>query len=770
VPAERDGFRLDRPVLGRRLAAVLDRGAVQLVAPPGGGKTTALEDAAAARGGAIAWVTCEPADADPGRLLARIIGAIQVAAPGAADPLAARLAAATEAVRPLAAARALAAELAERLTEPLTIVVDDAEHLAATDAPDVPPTAAPGTPTATAVPGAPVAAASGAPHATAPGASPAGTASGAPPGLTAPDATAAPWRGTAAGVVAVLAAAPAPLLRVAVGSAAELPIPGERIGAEALAFTREECAALGEGEAWEPTGGWPLGVALAARTGRPLAPGEPLDGHLGALVGDLDQELRAVLVDAAAASAIDATVLRALQPPDGFAEALRRSGIPLHERDSAIRLHPLVREALGRLLARERPSEYRELLHARLAAALDAAGHGAEAVEHWLEVPEEAAAAVARHGSAVVDTAPATVARWLERIVGPARLAPELHLLEGRLAVGDGRLPDAAVPLRDAVLGFEARGDEAAAWAARLALVDVLGMLERYEAAVPLASGFDRSRAPAAPMVAVTAAASLAGIGAFDEAVDLFERAVAGPSGAPFAPFADAFRAAWVDLQLGELDAALDRVRGAVAALERDDPFGRLAYVVLTEAVVLEERGEDAAALETAARARDLGEYAAPGGTVSDLGRRFTAGVLARLGRAEEAEAELAALDGPGAGWYAGDLHVTRAMIASTRGDHALALEEARRAIDDGALRTWRTRARTVTRLVPVLTAAAAAGHGPGATGGHGHGATGAAAAGHGSAATGAADPLDADTLLADTLAAAPPLASVARLRALREA
>jgi ATP/maltotriose-dependent transcriptional regulator MalT len=396
-----------------------------------------------------------------------------------------------------------------------------------------------------------------------------------------------------------------------------------------------------------------------------------------------------------------------------------------------------VRAGLARLLEQERPSEYRELLHARIAGALDAAGRGAEAVEHWLEVPDEAAAAVARHGAAVLDTAPATVARWLSRIDGPARQAPELQLLEGRLAVGDGRLLDAPGPLRHAVLGFEARLDEASAWGARLALADALGMLERFEAALPLANGFERSLAPAAPMVAVTVAASLAGTGAFEEAVALFERAVAARRGAPFAPFAAAYRAGWVDLPCGELDAALARVRGAAAALRREDPFRRLAHVLLVEAVVLEERGEDDEALATAAEARALGEQLAPGGAASDLGRRFTAGVLARRGNADEAEAALASLDGPGTGWYPGDLHVTRALIAGARGEHALAVEEARRAVDAGGLRAWRTRARTVGRLVPVLARAG--------------------------------EREWARELVSSALAEAPPQASVARLGALRD-
>ena len=631
---------MDRPALDRRLAGALDRGPLMLVAAAGGGKTTALAAALAHRGGAVAWVACEPADADPGRLLARIAGAVRAAAPGAVDALAATLAGATERVGAVAAARVLAAALGG-LSEPLTIAVDDAEQLA-------------------------------------------------------PEAVE---------VVAVLAGAPAPLLRVAIATAEPLSIPATQVGAGELAFTREECAALlgpAAPGAWQASAGRPLAIVLAAATGRASAPGDAIDG----LLASLDPELRAALVDSAVAPRLDAAVLRALQPPDGFTSALAASRIPLTVTAGAIAVHPLVREVLARRFEQERPSEYRELLHARVARALDEDGRGAEAVEHWLEVPEEAAPAVARHGGAIADTAPATAARWLTRIDGPARQAPELRLLEGRLALGDGRLLDAPGPLREAVVGFEVRGDEAQAWVARLALADALVIGERFDAAIPLAGGFERTSAPAAPMVAVTAAAALAATGAYDAAVALFERAVAGPRGAPFAPFAAAFRAAWVDLQRGALDAALERARSASEALRREDPFRRLAYALAIEAVIREERGEDAAALETIARARALAGRTAPGGTIEDLGGRFAAGVLARLGRVDEAAAELAALEGPGTGWYAGDVHVTRAAIASARGEDALAAAEAQRAIDAGALRVWRTRARTVAALAPVLRGA----------------------------------------------------------------
>ena len=479
---------MDRPALDRRLAAALDRGPLMLVAPAGGGKTTALAAALEHRGGAVAWVACEPADADPGRLLARIVGAVQAAAPGTADALAATLAAATERIRPVAAARVLAAALAE-LTEPLAIAVDDAELLAR----------------------------------------------------------------EAVDVLAVLAAAPAPHLRIAVATSEPLPLPATQVGAGELAFTREECAVLlgpAAQAAWQASAGRPLAIALAASTGRAPAPGEPLDEALDRLLASLDPEHRAALVDSAAAPRLDAagpagrcsrrTASRARWP-----RAASRSRSPRGRSPS----HPLVREVLARRFEQERPSEYRELLHARIARALDEEGRGAEAVEHWLEVPEEAATAVARHGGAIADTAPATAERWLSRIDGAARLAPELQLLEGRLALGDGRLLDAPGPLREAVVGFEVRGDEAQAWVARLALADAFVIGERFDAAIPLAGGFERTAAPAAPMVAVTAAAALAATGAYDEAVALFERALAGPRGAPFAPFAAAFRAAWVDLQ-----------------------------------------------------------------------------------------------------------------------------------------------------------------------------------------------------------------------------
>jgi ATP/maltotriose-dependent transcriptional regulator MalT len=668
VPAERDVKRLERPLLAQRLAAAIDQGHVRLTAPAGAGKTWALEDALELHGGAVAWVRCTPADADPGRLVAKLVSAIPLAAPGAAGELPSILAGATEPIPALRAARALAAELARPdgpaagpednpFVEPaephagmLAIAVDDAHHLTTE-------------------------------------------------GLE---------------ILQALAAADAPGLRIAVLADRALDLDGfDELEPAHLAFTHRETAALlgpsppAAEAVWAATSGRPLLVAIAARSRRVPPSGIPEDDDLAAaLLDPLPPAVREGLVDAALAPEIDDAVTRALELPEGFVEVVRRSGLPQREQGGAVVLHPLVRRVLVRRLERERPAGYRELLHGRVAAGLDAAGRGPEAVEHWLEVPERAAAAVARHAEALLETAPATVRRWLARIEGPERMAPELRALDGRLAIAAGRPLDAAEPLHAAILGFEARGDAGQAWAARLALADGLAIAERFDAVIPLARGVETAAAPAAPMTGIVAAAAEAALGDLDAAVERFERAVALPHGELFRPFADAFRATWVDAVRGAYDAALRRVRGAAGALDREDPFGRLAYVLAMQAAIHEERGEDAAALETIARARAVAARKALGGHVEDIGRRLAAGLHARGGRLDEAEAELSGLEGPGAGWHAGDVQITRATIAAARGEHERALAEAQRALDGGAMEVWRGRSRAAALLTPVLAEA----------------------------------------------------------------
>jgi ATP/maltotriose-dependent transcriptional regulator MalT len=66
--------RIERPELTGRLTHSLDRGSVILVADAGFGKTTALEQALAQRGGPTVWLRTARADRDPGRLVASAAG------------------------------------------------------------------------------------------------------------------------------------------------------------------------------------------------------------------------------------------------------------------------------------------------------------------------------------------------------------------------------------------------------------------------------------------------------------------------------------------------------------------------------------------------------------------------------------------------------------------------------------------------------------------------------------------------------------------------
>ncbi len=126
--------RIERPELTGRLASRLQRGSVILVADAGFGKTTALEQALAERGGSAVWVRATRTDRDPGRLVRRLVEAIRAELPGVAEDYAERLSAAVEPVDPESVARNLAEDLERLLVEPLVVAVDDAELLEGTAA------------------------------------------------------------------------------------------------------------------------------------------------------------------------------------------------------------------------------------------------------------------------------------------------------------------------------------------------------------------------------------------------------------------------------------------------------------------------------------------------------------------------------------------------------------------------------------------------------------------------------------------------------------
>ena len=665
--------RISRPAVAARLARALDDGHLLLVAGAGFGKTMSLEDALALRGGAVAWVRCAELDRDPGRLLADLVGALASAAPGAADVLGERLAHAPLQIDAAVASRELARELERLLVDPLTIVIDDAEQLADS--------------------------------------------------------------AEASAVVRDLFTIDAPALRVALAARVALPLRLSKLqaagraaqfGPADLAFSPDECAELLQAATgrepsgaeldalWSATEGWPLGVALSAASGGAAAPGARGSAALVAfleeeLLWPLGEQLRTALLESSLAPDLDAATLGALGLPSGLIEEANRRGVPLRNVDSGTRVayHPLVRDLLRERLELECPPERLRELHAALGAALDAAGRGPEAVEHWLEAgdSERAAAAVAREGRVIFRSSPATVGAWLEALPQETRGAPELRGIEGRLAAGEGELERSVGPLTDAIAGYAARGETEREWRMRVLLSDVLAQLEDYDRSAPLVDGFDAVNAIGAPMTAVSVACNHARASRFDDAAALFERAMAHPLGAPLVTLAAGFQGAFIDFPQSRLDGALMGLREVVDALERFDPSNRLSLFFGYGALIHDERGEYEAAVDMAERMERLTERTWMGSYVSGLAHTFKAGMYARHGQYAEAELELGRVRPNVRNWRA-ENYVARAMLAAGRGDHEEASEAVAAAIEHGALNTWLGRARLTTMLVPVLVEA----------------------------------------------------------------
>src|SRR5919197_5284308 len=418
--------RIARPALEGRLAAALTRGSLLIVADAGYDKTMALQGALEQAGLTAAWIRCADGD-DAGALMARVMGALGRALPGAIDVFEERLLMPGGRIEPEALAAQVAGHLEAVLVEPLALVIDDSEHLRAD------------------------------------------------PGACA--------------VVATLLQDAGPL-RLAIASRTPLPIRAARLeaagrltitGAADLVFDAEESTELlrlrrgSEPTAHEvdavldATEGWPLGVAAAA-----LAGVRGLAGPAGAterrafdflaeeVLDSLPENLQRRLEESALAAELDPVTLQALDLDEAFLDEVRERGL-FHTPSGAgaARYHPLFRALL---LRRGAPRVDPEL-HARLGAALQAAGRPGPAVDHWLAArrPEEAAGAIAAAGATLVRTAPERVMAWLEQLPAAERARPELALLEGAIAHAGGSHHDRAIALlRNAIEGFA--GDEIFEW------------------------------------------------------------------------------------------------------------------------------------------------------------------------------------------------------------------------------------------------------------------------------------------------------------------
>lgn len=669
--------RLERPDLTARILAGLDTGAVLVVADAGFGKTSALEQALTRGGLDAAWVRCGDAGGDAGRLVGLVVDAVRAALPGAADVLAERLAATREPVDPQRAVVALERELAPLLVDPLVLVLDDAERL-----------------------------------------------DGSP---------------GAAGVVKRLLDADPPALRVAVATRHPLTVPTAReraagrlteVGPGELAFSPADCAefirltAGREPEddeierAMATTEGWPLGVALAVGTGEPGRSGPSRD-LAGAyfeeeVLGPLEPDLRDAVVAASAAPDLGIAADAGIGPAEGLVAVAERKGLFLAGWDPGGRptFHPLFKEFLQARFDRDTPAEERRAVAGRVAAALDAAGRGADAVDHWVAAEDwdAVAGAIAREGPGLVRTAPETVRAWLATLPEDAAARPELAMLAGSLATGEGRFEEAVELCRAAVDGFDAAGAPASVrFAARFALADAFVGVGDLAGAAALGDTLDDPEADgdlAARAVGVAAAAATARQGAFADARDLYERALGDPVAESLRPSGPAFDAYYFDLPAGRLDDALAHAREGLAALERFDPFGRLPYVLGFLAAIHEERGEDEETLAVAARARELARAVGLAGWVGIGLAVRCASLHAQAGDVAAAERELAEVGPEWRAWGVWAVDTAQAALAAARGDAAAARDAGERALVHAARWPYLDRAHCVALLAPSLARA----------------------------------------------------------------
>lgn len=409
----------------------------------------------------------------------------------------------------------------------------------------------------------------------------------------------------------------------------------------------------------ERTAGWPIAVALALRA--PESSESLLDDLIGRSFEALPDVTRALLTDAVAYETIEPELVapgdreypRRLAELAADASLVARAG-------AAFRLQPLVRERLARRLGADAMASR----HAAAAAAYARAGRVRPAMFH-LERARNARADSAflrAHASAAIesglsDAVRAALARMRAAELDEPALTAFVEGLLLRARGGDGRPAFAT-----AAHAADARGDDALAFEARLALVEA--DLAHGELVVP-------------------------------ERIDeLLRRATdAGPAGVAKAQV----RAGWADAIAGRFSQALarlDALDGGDAALLADvAPLAAYAHVALGDF----ESGERIAneLIEAWSSGDDLIRYAGALGWAARFAllRGDTTGAY-ELAREAERIARPVGLRAQAAA-----LHGTLAEAALHAGDTALARHEAR-----AALRTagdaWYARDAARTRLL----------------------------------------------------------------------
>ncbi|HEX6713058.1 MAG TPA: BTAD domain-containing putative transcriptional regulator [Thermoleophilaceae bacterium] len=664
--------RIARPALARTLGEALEQGSVILVAGPGYGKTTALDEALQGAGLRSVWVPCGQAAGDAGRLLLTIVNGIARSVPGAADVLAERLATGAEPLDVVAGTSALLGELDRLLVERLVIVFDDAEELDGHD--------------------------------------------------------------QARALVDQLLASRGDLLSVAIAARRPLPLKLSKLRAAGVlteldsaqlsltAAETEELLRLRHGRAVAEdeveavltfTEGWPMGVALTALTDAPeprerAVPQAELFRYLAEEVLDaLEPDMRLALVDSSVPAVLTAAMADALGLPQGFVAQVEQLGLFLRPVGSGDYVyHPLFRAFLHEQLADLRSLDEQQDLHARAAASLVAAGRKIEAVEHFIAAADydQALAVIGKNARELLRAAPDTVSAWLARLPLRMRGEPIYLLLEARHQWGMGRHESAVGPLRAAVSGFRIARNRQGEWLARLLLADTLISIGGYsfEEVAGLTEGWETGPG-AAVATAWYQVIALTALGRLDEADALAERLRSDPrTSVPFRSLDDVARVG-SEPAAGRARDTLEHLQDTVAELERGDAHGRLPYALAMVVLVLRDLGERDAALAWLDRCESEAERAGMGFVARDS-QLQRASLLAQQGDLSRAELELARA-GPrrGAGWRGVHRGEAEAHVASLRGDSAEAVAGAQRALERVAPGPVCYRVWCATEMAPVL-------------------------------------------------------------------
>lgn len=447
------------------------------------------------------------------------------------------------------------------------------------------------------------------------------------------------------------------------------------------------------------TEGWVAGLILAAQTGGFGARGKFAEGHLFDYLAEevlarQPAERQAFLLETSVLDRFTPELADVVTGRAGSAETARALvrehlfTIRLDAGGEWYRYHHLFQAFLRRRLEEREPQRVAPL-HRRAGDAWKRSGEPVEAVRHYIEAGEPAAAVDALEPLAeamVSGPGAATVAGWLDvlpRDVWAGR--PALVLAEGTLLFGQGEREKAFATLERGIEQLLVSGehDRAAMAFFRLLFAHIghgAPVTQSIEIGERYLPRFDPSTR-ILPAAHVIMAARYGFLGRHADVDAQLDRACALPAASAF-PALDAYavvtRAFFIDHAVGRIADGLARLDEALAYLVEHPDDDPLAYIVMARSwrgVILNQLGWFEETLAESARFREAAERRAMRGILlrGDWWLRSVA--FAELGRWDDLDDELrseasVSAQRPGTA-FAYRYHTMAARLAAVRGQAA---------------------------------------------------------------------------------------------------